>query len=114
MHYSPLLILHICGGTVGLLSGTTAMTFRKGSRWHGMAGNVFFVSMLTMSSAGAYMATVKQQTGNIIGGVLTFYLVATAWRLRGAKTEKPAFSIGLVCSPRWQLELALRPSDSKR
>ena len=79
MHYSPLLILHIGGGTVGLLSGTTAMTFRKGSRWHGMAGNMFFVSMLTMSSAGAYMATVKQQTGNIIGGVLTFYLVATAW-----------------------------------
>ena len=79
MRLSPLLFIHILGGTIGVLSGAVAMAFRKGSRWHGMAGNVFFVSMLAMSSAGAYMAVVKQQTGNIIGGVLTFYMVATAW-----------------------------------
>src|SRR5271168_4411265 len=79
MSYSPLLLLHIGAGATGLLSGASAMSFRKGSRWHGVAGNVFFVSMLTMSGVGACMAFMKSQPGNIIGGVLTFYLVATAW-----------------------------------
>jgi hypothetical protein len=102
MQISPLLVLHISGGTVGLLSGATAMTFRKGSRWHGIAGNVFFVSMLTMSGIGALMALMKQQTGNIIGGVLTFYLVSTAWataRRRDGETRKfdwAAFAVALA------------------
>jgi len=79
MHYSPLLLVHICAGTIGLLSGFAAMASRKGSPYHGLAGNVFFVSMLTMSSAGAYLALLKHQTSNVFGGLLTFYLVATAW-----------------------------------
>lgn len=91
MPYSPLLFLHISGGLVGLLSGAAAMTFRKGSRWHGLSGNVFFVSMLAMSSAGATLATIKHQLGNIVGGTLTFYLVATAWstaRRRDGETNR--------------------------
>ena len=38
MHYSPPLLVHICGGTIGLLSGFAAMAFRKGSRYHGPGG----------------------------------------------------------------------------
>jgi hypothetical protein len=41
MSYSPILIAHICAGTSGLLSGTTAMSFRKGSPRHALAGKVF-------------------------------------------------------------------------
>src|SRR5438876_537152 len=78
--YRPLLMLHICGAIVGLLSGFMAMALRKGSGLHGAAGNVFFVSMLSMSAAGAYMAAfIKPNNGNVMGGVLTFYLVATGW-----------------------------------
>ena len=76
---SPLLLLHIIGGTLGILSGFAAVFLRKGSRWHGMAGNVFFISMLTMSGCGAYMALMKSQVSNVFGGLLTFYMVATAW-----------------------------------
>jgi hypothetical protein len=80
MKYSPLLILHICGALIGLLSGTAALIFRKGFRLHRAAGNVFFISMLVMSGSGAYMAAfVKPNMGNVFGGVLTFYLVATGW-----------------------------------
>ena len=43
MQFSPMLILHVTGGMVGLLSGAAAMTFRKGSRWHGISGQVFVV-----------------------------------------------------------------------
>jgi hypothetical protein len=76
---SPMLLLHICGGTVGVLSGGVAATFRKGSRRHSVAGLVFVVSMLTLAGSGVYMAVLKSQSGNILGGTLTFYLVATAW-----------------------------------
>ena len=75
----PILILHICGGTLGMLSGFAAAFLRKGSRRHGIAGNVFVASMLILSVTGTYMAFLKSQPGNVLGGALTFYLVATAW-----------------------------------
>jgi hypothetical protein len=80
MSYSLLLFLHICGAGIGLLSGTAALIFRKGFRWHRTAGNVFFVSMLIMSASGAGIAAfIKPNMGNVFGGVVTFYLVATGW-----------------------------------
>src|SRR6266481_7542173 len=80
MSYSLLLFLHICGAIIGLLSGTAALIFRKGFRWHRAAGNVFFVSMLIMSASGAGIAAfLKPNMGNVFGGVVTFYLVATGW-----------------------------------
>jgi hypothetical protein len=80
MKYSPVLMAHICGAIVGLVFGYWALFLGKGSRAHRWTGNVFFVSMLIMSSSGAYMAVfVKPNMGNVFGGVLTFYLVASGW-----------------------------------
>src|SRR5580704_10937907 len=76
---SPLLLLHIVAGTLGMLSGFVAVFLLKGSRRHGLAGNVFVVAMLVLSASGAYMAFMKSQPGNVLGGTLTFYLVATGW-----------------------------------
>jgi quinol-cytochrome oxidoreductase complex cytochrome b subunit len=75
----PLLILHILGGTIGLLSGTLAIAVRKGSSLHRTSGNVFTVAMLMLASSGLYLAILKSQRGNIIGSIITFYLIATAW-----------------------------------
>lgn len=79
MSLSPLLLLHIASGTSGMLSGFVAMAFRKGSRQHGLAGDVFVTSMLILSATWVLLAAMKFQPGNILGGTLTFYLVATAW-----------------------------------
>jgi hypothetical protein len=76
---SPILLLHILAGTLGMLSGFIAVFLRKGSRQHGLAGKVFVIAMLSLSASGVYMAVMKSQLGNIMGGTLTFYLVATAW-----------------------------------
>jgi len=75
----PLLVLHICAGILAILSGFAAIFVRKGSRQHGAAGNVFFISMLSMSASAGCLAFMKQPTNNVFGGILTFYLVATAW-----------------------------------
>jgi uncharacterized membrane protein len=79
MAYSTLLAIHICGALIGLLFGWVAMFFRKGSRRHGFAGNVFFVSMLSMTTSAVCIAAMKHEPSNAMAGVLTFYLVATAW-----------------------------------
>jgi hypothetical protein len=76
---SPLLVFHICAGILGVLSGAAALSFRKGSSQHRATGNVFFVSMLIMAGAGACLAVLKDKPGDILGGTLTFYLVATGW-----------------------------------
>jgi hypothetical protein len=91
MSYSPTLIVHILGGSLGLLSGTAAMIFRKGSPRHVLAGRVFVVSMLTMSAFATYLAIVRHQPSNIGGGILTFYLIGTAWltaRRRDGETSR--------------------------
>jgi hypothetical protein len=76
---SVLLPLHIIAGTLGMLSGFVAVCLSKGSRRHALAGKIFVISMLILSSSGAFLGIMKHQPGNILGGTLTFYLVATAW-----------------------------------
>src|SRR6266568_1034677 len=52
--------------------------------------NIFVVSMMGMSTAGACLALMKHQMNNVFGGVLAFYLVTTAWataRRRDGKTS---------------------------
>lgn len=88
MSISPVLALHICSGTVGFLSGATAIFLRKGSRNHRVVGNVFVVSMLALAATGTYMALVKWQPGNILGGTLTFYLVGTGWMTARRREER--------------------------
>jgi len=68
----PILVIHICGGVVGLLSGVAAVSFRKGSPRHRKAGNIFFISMLTMASTAVLL-------GNVFGGASALYLVTTGW-----------------------------------
>lgn len=91
MLYSPLLPVHIAGGITGILFGTAALIYRKGSARHALAGKIFVAAMLTMASAAVYLAVLKNQRGNIGGGIFTFYLILTAWltaRRRDGETSK--------------------------
>ena len=91
MPYPPILLFHICGGTLGLVSGTAALSFRKGSPGHVLAGKVFVASMLTMAAGAVYLAVVKNQPNNFGGGIFTFYLILTAWltaRRRDRETSR--------------------------
>src|SRR5713226_5122678 len=87
--HTVIIMLHICGAIVALLSGFMAMALRKGSGLHGAAGTIFAVSLLTASGAGAYMAAfIKPNNGNVMGGTLTFYLVATGWMAARRRDRK--------------------------
>jgi len=79
------LLLHIGGGTVGIVSGAGALAFRKGERLHRAFGKVFMVAMLVNAVMATSLASllvargVSAQWSNVFGGVSTFYLVTTAW-----------------------------------
>ena len=80
MLFPILLMTHISGAVVGLLAGFMAMGMRKGSGLHHAAGTVFFVAMMAMSSSAVYIARVYSPNAlNVTVGMLTFYLVTTAW-----------------------------------
>ena len=74
-----LLYVHVFAGMLALLAGTAAMLFRKGSRRHRETGHVFVASMLGLGATGAYIGFARNETMNGSMGVLTVYLVATAW-----------------------------------
>jgi uncharacterized membrane protein len=66
-------------GTVALLSGAAAFAFRKGSRFHRIAGHVFFVTMLATSASAVYAGIAKPYRPAIVEGMLVFYWVVSAW-----------------------------------
>jgi hypothetical protein len=93
-------VLHIGGGTIGLVSGTMAAFARKGGRLHRSTGTVFFVSMLVMAAFAAYLAVVRPgQVVNLLIAILASYLVTTAWLTAHRKTgpvgvaEKIGFAV---------------------
>src|SRR5215469_17952501 len=96
MSYSPMLTLHISGGILGLLSGAAALAFRKGSPRHVLAGRIFVASMLTMGVAAVYVAAVKHQSNNIGGGILTVYLIGTAWLTVRRRAGETIWFIGIL------------------
>src|SRR4030095_17037244 len=99
MLYSPLLPVHIAGGIAGILSGMAALIYRKGSARHALAGKVFVAALLTMASAAVYLAVLKHQRSNFGAGILTFYLILTAWltaRRRDGETSKYDWVVLLI------------------
>jgi hypothetical protein len=64
-----------------------------------LAGKVFVVSMLTMGVFAVYLAITRNQPNNIGGGILTVYLIGTAWltaRRRDGETSRLDWVVLLI------------------
>jgi uncharacterized membrane protein len=75
------LLVHIVGGSLGLVAGAVALFAAKGAKLHRRSGMVFVYAMLTLSLTGAGIAASGRGGGweaSVIGGLLTAYLVTTA------------------------------------
>lgn len=79
MDVSAVVFVHVTGGAFSLISGAVALFARKGEALHRLAGNVFFVSMIVMTTAALTAAIVKQQEINITASTITFYMILTSW-----------------------------------
>nr|WP_297348801.1 hypothetical protein [uncultured Glaciecola sp.] len=87
-----LIYLHIIMGAFALISGITAFSAKKGASLHKKSGLIFVVTMLIMSSTGAFLAALNGEKLNIVAGCLTFYLVATAYLVVHSLKKMIAFT----------------------
>src|SRR5215469_11549397 len=70
-----ILVLHVGGGTIGLLSGATALIAKKGEWLHRLSGKVFFASMMVMATIGASVSPLLHDRVSTVAGVMTLYLL---------------------------------------
>jgi len=73
-----LLPIHIIAGSIAIVAGFISVFALKGAKLHRRSGMVFVYSMLTLALTAGVMAYFKNQTGNVIGSLLTLYMVTTA------------------------------------
>jgi hypothetical protein len=94
MNVADIVAVHVTLGMISILSGAGALSFRKGSGPHRVAGTVFFLAMLGMCAAALPVAIVRQQDLNVAAASFTLYLVATAWKAAVRKdAEAGSFEI---------------------
>ena len=95
MIHAAILAVHIGMGTLGVLSGTAALLFKKGSGPHRAVGTVFVLAMVSMAATASILETMKPEPGSPVGGLMTIYFIATAWMAGRRKDgETGAFEIG--------------------
>ena len=77
-----MVLVHIVAGLSAIVAGAVALSAAKGGELHRKSGLVFVATMSVMACLGAYAASTKlhisYQKFNVIAGVFTAYLVATA------------------------------------
>jgi uncharacterized membrane protein len=94
------LVLHIGGGTLGIVAGGGAMVFRKGGRLHRLSGDVFALAMLVSMAVAAVAAPLLPQPANTPGALIAIYLVVTAWAtLRRRPGEVGRVEIAAAAAP---------------
>jgi len=101
MLFSPLLPVHISAGVVGILSGTAAMSFRKGSPRHALAGKIFVIAMVTMSSSAVYLAFMKHQMGNVLAALRVLSGDNGMADRQARDRETSLFDWGMLLIPCW-------------
>jgi uncharacterized membrane protein len=74
------LMLHIAGGTIGLLTGTINLFRIKGDRFHRRIGIVFMYSMLTAGFSSLVLSAIHPNYFLFMIGVFTLYMISTGKR----------------------------------
>jgi uncharacterized membrane protein len=74
-----LLPVHVVAGGLAIIVGAIALAAAKGARLHRKSGAVFAVAMVTMGLSGSALALRHGFDVNVFGGLLSAYLVLTAW-----------------------------------
>lgn len=84
MAHLPALMVHILGGSVGILSGWIAVLAVKGERLHLLFGKIFAAGMTMLAMTAIYLsiqltALKPMEQANIGMGLFVLYLISTSW-----------------------------------
>ena len=78
--FNIFLILHIVGGSVGLLTGMINILRKKGDKNHKIIGKIFYGSMLTTGISSLALAYLRPNFFLFMVGVFTLYMVTSGQR----------------------------------
>jgi len=83
MVYTILLIIHIVGGSLALLSAAGAVStkiFDISHTWHVRSGRLFFIGMTMVFLTTLPMTLIRPNLFLFLIGIFSFYLAWTGWR----------------------------------
>jgi hypothetical protein len=75
--FNALLVYHIAGGSIGLLTGSIVMMLKKGDKNHVRLGNIYFYSLLLSAIVSFPMSFLHSNWFLFIVGVFTSYMLLT-------------------------------------
>jgi len=78
--FNLVLILHIVGGTIGLLTGTLNIARSKGDKIHRQAGKLFVWAMLTVGFSALVLSAIHPSYFLFMVGIFTLYMIGTGNR----------------------------------
>lgn len=80
--FKVLIILHVAGGTIGLISGTIAAAVIKGKKTHLLNGKIFFYAMLTASLSALVISNLPGHHSIFLFAVggFTLYMIFSGYR----------------------------------
>jgi uncharacterized membrane protein len=114
-----LIPIHIIAGLIAIASGFVALYTVKGMKRHRKSGTVFVYAMLVLAGTGATIAAIRSQPANVMGGLISIYLVTTSvltlrtrdgtMRLIDAASLAAAIALALL-STRLALQIAGSPT----
>jgi len=81
--FTPLLILHVVGGSTGLITGTIAAAVKKGSKPHLLFGKIFFWGMFIASTSALILSWIPGHESLFLFAVggFTLYMVLSGYRI---------------------------------
>jgi len=81
--FNILIVLHVAGGTLGLICGTIAAAVVKGKKAHLLNGKIFSISMLTAAVSALIISNLPGHENLFLFAVggFTFYMVTTGYRI---------------------------------
>ncbi len=78
---SIVLVLHIAGGTLALISGLVAMLTAKGSKPHRLAGKIYFGGMSAVFVGAVIVAIGHHKDFLLMVGFFSYYLTVRGYRV---------------------------------
>ncbi|HRH51084.1 MAG TPA: hypothetical protein PLP23_20205 [Panacibacter sp.] len=81
--FNILIILHVAGGTLGLICGTVAAAVIKGKKAHILNGKLFSIGMITAAVSALVISNLPTHENLFLFAVggFTFYMVTTGYRI---------------------------------
>jgi uncharacterized membrane protein len=82
---SGMLVLHIAGGTIALISGLVAMFTLKGSKIHRLAGKIYFWAMTAVFIGALFTAIGHHKDFLLMVAFFSYYMTVRGYRILSLK-----------------------------